>query len=232
MFGPDCSVIVHTFPDDWTIRHLETPGDEYIEATLLHHCLGSDWWFEDRSEGEDCFYSLRDVDNHPHATFRHFSAYADDPAGWTGTLVGHGDAKPVKLEYARRIAEWHASLPYPVELDRTNGGWPDELLAEDASSSRSLGPVGLWDLENLVAQPHDIDSARRLAGRRVELGRRQLLASELWREQVTTPLPGLISVNVRQVRRLQQLERIATARSARTDRESVPSVSVGQGAGP
>jgi hypothetical protein len=69
---------------------------------------------------------VRDVDNHPRATFQHWPPDATTPYGWTGTPVGHGDTTPVGLGYARRILEWHASLPYAVVLD--NGRWPDEII--------------------------------------------------------------------------------------------------------
>jgi hypothetical protein len=130
-FGPDSSTVVYTFDDGWSIRRLQTPDDERIEGALLHHCLG---WREDRCEFEN-LHSLRDIDNYPRATFQHFGPEHFDQAwlpggplthGCTLALEGHGAVKPVKVDYVRRIARWHATLPYPVEID-------DELLREETA---------------------------------------------------------------------------------------------------
>lgn len=54
----DAGTIVHTFPDDWTIRHIDNADEATLESDMLGHCL-RDYGHEIES-GQSHNYSLRD----------------------------------------------------------------------------------------------------------------------------------------------------------------------------
>jgi hypothetical protein len=160
--GPDSSLVLHEFPDGWTIRRLMTPADEFREGLLIGNCLwimnGRQFW-----DWPGTIASLRDPDNYPHVTFRFLPPEIrnppDDKEGWVGTAGGHGDTKPIKDEYARRILRWTRTLPYPVEVDASNGGFSlampttagvPERTREDARASELLAE--LRDRLNVYAE--------------------------------------------------------------------------------
>jgi hypothetical protein len=138
--GPDSSLILHRFPDGWTIRRLMTPMDELREGLLSHNCL---WMFDGRQywdwPGTIC--SLRDPDNYPHVTFRfarpEIRHAPDDREGWVDNAGGHGDSKPIKPEYERRLLEWIRTLPHPTEVDGSNGAFSDARVLKMAAGGPS-----------------------------------------------------------------------------------------------
>jgi hypothetical protein len=71
----DGSEVVHRFPDGWTIRRLNTMGDQRREGVIMNHC----WDTEDPGAdpvplGPDSnYYSLRDPNNIPKASFYYFA---------------------------------------------------------------------------------------------------------------------------------------------------------------
>lgn len=58
--------IVHTTPDNWTIRKLTEPKELDAEGNNMGHCVGS--YANDVSSGKSQIYSLRDPKGAPHAT--------------------------------------------------------------------------------------------------------------------------------------------------------------------
>ena len=119
---PDRSVTVHVFADGWSVRRLAFVSDLLREGTLMSNCLAWDDYpraLRTARKGADAplrpegslhrrYFSLRDGDNLPHATFTaaNFSGRARGHARTINQVLGrHND--PPKAEYLRRIyARW------------------------------------------------------------------------------------------------------------------------------
>jgi hypothetical protein len=121
LHGPDGTDTVHRYPDGWTIRRLTRHEDLQREGHVMHHCLHETAWLFTpefvalSARAADLpgapvpnipvgwLHSLRDTDNYPHATFwRETGEPYDRAFGFTG----HGDTRPIRPHYARRLGPW------------------------------------------------------------------------------------------------------------------------------
>lgn len=58
--------VIHKFPDNWTIRHIDNGDEAKFESEMLGHCLHG--YGDDIERGDSHNYSLRDPKGMPHVT--------------------------------------------------------------------------------------------------------------------------------------------------------------------
>jgi hypothetical protein len=139
LHGPDKAEVVHSFPDDWTVRRLTSSGDEHREGALMGHCLHNDTAQAYAEEGDPRLrqelsygpahehrYSLRDPDNLPHVTFDHhppntpipWNHAATNPypdAGVLREIYGQHNGWP-KDKYMARVQQYVNAQPWPTQI--------------------------------------------------------------------------------------------------------------------
>lgn len=100
--------IVHTFPNDWTVRQLRTE-DLQDESDILKHCIGTDSKYETwLDNGSISAYSLRDPQNVPRMSWH----YNDD-----GTLAHmQGRSGDPKDEYMKMFRDWSEQVGRPTDV--------------------------------------------------------------------------------------------------------------------
>lgn len=115
--------ILHTYPDGWTVRILETPEEYEDEGQRMGHCIGDNAghneYYEAGANESKYHISLRDHKNMPHATMEL------TPSAWGGGInpdteinefYGKQDAPPMQ-EYQDRMREWLEPRGVPFEWE-------------------------------------------------------------------------------------------------------------------
>lgn len=106
--------VVHTTPDNWTVRRLHTPEELSAEGDAMGHCVGG--YHGAVSRGDTQIYSLRDPNNSPHITTE-ISPRVTAHGPWNGPnqgqvvqIQGKANQEP-QDEYKARLADWFRSYP-------------------------------------------------------------------------------------------------------------------------
>ncbi len=71
--------VVHTTPDNWTVRQLNTPDELKAEGDNMGHCCGGSGYANAVQRGDSLIYSLRDPNGQPHSTLEISPTRRSDP---------------------------------------------------------------------------------------------------------------------------------------------------------
>jgi len=161
--------VVHQWPDNWTVRRLDTPDELASEGDAMGHCVGS--YADEVARGNTSIYSLRDPQGQPHVTTeimpnRWVTPNGDlvpDDGSWTMGDVENAGARSTphggevvqiqgaanqdpKEEYKQRMREWFNTVrretPHGEPLK-----WSEEAWDRPSSSIQDISE----------AEPHDYD---------------------------------------------------------------------------
>lgn len=140
---------LHTFPDGWTVRRLQNPGEYADEGDRMGHCLGDgggqNQYSEAGANGSKIHVSLRDHKNLPHATMEL------EPAAWGGGVdpdtsinefYGKQDSPPM-WEYQERMREWLEphGVPFEWEENPEAALWQEEHGGEPVTAATAHRPL-------------------------------------------------------------------------------------------
>lgn len=122
---PNLGQVVHQFDNGWTMRKLRNAREAQIEGDEMNHCVGS--YGKGIESGENHIYSLRDPDNHPHATVQLNKDHPD--ATSIHQAYGRNDHPITDDDHREMVANWLDSTPnlHGAQLDPwTHGEEGDE----------------------------------------------------------------------------------------------------------
>lgn len=168
--------VVHTSPDNWTVRKMRDRDEMKREGDSMGHCFGS--YGDECENGENLYYSLRDPKGDPHISFAVDPLYAEQNGervqrqhaetdappiphgGKAYNLYGKGNEDP-KPEYKRQLRSWFDSFKEPYLLEKGGSDdYDDERIftASDLDEDWAKIPDGRGkDEYGLLAHPKEVD---------------------------------------------------------------------------
>lgn len=139
---PNTGEVVHSFPDDWTIRRLTDRNDLFNEGEDMQNCIPR--YVGSIAQGQHHLFSLRDPQNNPHANV--LLEPQSESGDWNGGTVvdirGKQNVSPTP-EYQRYIRNWFNTFNEPPTANFEPGppgdpgpGHPDDYGIDDAHYGR------------------------------------------------------------------------------------------------
>jgi len=154
----------------WTIQRVESENDLLAEGNKMNHCVGS--YCNDVERGETVIYSLRDPQNHPHATIEIGGASGYSPGSWQ-QIQGNSNQEPDAASKAM-IKEWISTGGEEIGINR------------EINSFEELEDYHAYDSANISDINGAIDSI--LQGTENEYGLRYIFDSD-----IETVLDGILT---------------------------------------